>query len=86
MAKYNTKSYVMQWVLSTHVDNFEKLQRHNLFQIFFVVNDCHVRTIIDGRSCDNLLSADFVTKMASRHMLTPIHTTFSGSTTLVWPR
>jgi hypothetical protein len=49
-AKYSTKTYVVQRVLSAHVDQSEKLQRHNLFQIFFVVNDCCVRTIIDGGS------------------------------------
>jgi hypothetical protein len=45
------------------VDHSEKLQRYNLFQIFFVVKDCRVRTIIDGVSCKNLVSADFVTKI-----------------------
>jgi hypothetical protein len=34
-----------------------------LFQIFFVIKDCCVRTIIDGGSCNNLASADFVTKI-----------------------
>jgi hypothetical protein len=29
--EYNTKTYVVQWVLSAHVDNPGKLQRHNLF-------------------------------------------------------
>jgi hypothetical protein len=61
--EYNTNTYVMQRVLSAHVDQPEKLQRHNLFQIFFVVNDCHVHTIIDGGSCNNLVSADFVIKI-----------------------
>jgi hypothetical protein len=45
------------------VDHSKKLQRHNLFQIFFIVKDCCVRTIIDGGSCNNLVSADFVTKI-----------------------
>jgi hypothetical protein len=61
--EYNTKTYVVQWVLSAQVDTLEKLQCHNLFQIFFVVNDCRVRTIIDRRSCNNLVSADFVAKI-----------------------
>jgi hypothetical protein len=51
----------MQWILSGHVDHFEKLQRRNLLQIFFVIIDCRVRAIIDGGSCNNLVSADFVT-------------------------
>jgi hypothetical protein len=63
MAEYNTKTYVMQQVLSANVDHSEKLPRHNLFQIFFVIKDCHVCTIIDGASCNNLVSADFMTKI-----------------------
>jgi hypothetical protein len=31
--EYNTKTYVVQQVLSAQVDTSEKLQRHNLFQI-----------------------------------------------------
>jgi hypothetical protein len=63
MVECNTKTYVVQWVLSAHVDHSEKLQRHNLFQTFFVVKDCRVHTIIDGGSCNNLVSANFVTKI-----------------------
>jgi hypothetical protein len=62
---------VVQWVLSAQVDTSEKLQCHNLFQIFFVVKDCHVRTIIDGGSCNNLVSADFVAKIG---LMTRLHT------------
>jgi hypothetical protein len=69
--EYNTKTYVMQWVLSAQVNTSEKLQRHNLFQIFFVVKDCHVRTIIDGGSCNNLVSADFMVKIS---LMTHLHT------------
>jgi hypothetical protein len=61
--EYNIKTYVVQRVLSAQVDTSEKLQRHNLFQIFFVVKDYRVRTIIDGGSCNNLVSADFMTKI-----------------------
>jgi hypothetical protein len=69
--EYNTKTYVVQWVLSAHVDTLEKLQRHILFQIFFVIMDCRVRTIIDGGSCNNLVSADFVVKIG---LTTRLHT------------
>jgi hypothetical protein len=62
---------VVQWVLSAQVDTSEKLQCHNLFQIFFVVKDCHVRTIIDRGSCNNLVSADFVVKIG---LMTRLHT------------
>jgi hypothetical protein len=61
--EYSTKIYVVQQILSAHVDQSEKLQRHNLFQIFFIVKDCRVHTIIDGGSCNNLVSTDFVTKI-----------------------
>jgi hypothetical protein len=53
----------MQRVLSAQVDTSEKLQFHNLFQIFFVIKDCRVRTIIDGGNCNNLVSADFMAKI-----------------------
>jgi hypothetical protein len=63
MEEYSTKTYVVQRVLSAQVDTSEKLQCHNLFQIFFIIKDCCVRTIIDGGSCNNLVSADFVVKI-----------------------
>jgi hypothetical protein len=53
------------------VDTSEKLQRHNLFQIFFIIKDCHVCTIIDGGSCNNLVSADFMGKI---DLTTRLHT------------
>ena len=52
-------TYVVQRVLSAQVEHEDKLQRHNLFQIYFIINKCRVRTIIDGGSCNNLVSADF---------------------------
>jgi hypothetical protein len=69
--EYNTKTYVVQWGLSAQVDTLEKLQHHNLFQIFFVVKDCCVRTIIDGGSCNNLMSANFMAKIG---LMTCLHT------------
>jgi hypothetical protein len=69
--EYNTKTFVVQWVLSAQIDTSEKLQCHNLFQIFFVVKDYRVRTIIDGGSCNNLVSADFVAKIG---LMTCLHT------------
>jgi hypothetical protein len=69
--EYTTKTYVVQWVLSAQVDTSEKIHRHNLFQIFFVVKDCRVRIIIDGGSCNNLVSADFMAKIA---LTTRLHT------------
>jgi hypothetical protein len=69
--EYSTITYVVQQVLSAQVDTLEKLQCHNLFQIFFVVKDCRVCTIIDGGSCNNLVSADFVAKIG---LTTSLHT------------
>jgi hypothetical protein len=71
MEEYNTKTYVVQWVLSAQGDTSEKLQRHNLFQIFFIIKDYCVRTIIDGGSCNNLVSADFVANIG---LTTRLHT------------
>jgi hypothetical protein len=68
---YITKTYVVQRILCAQVDTSEKLQHHNLFQIFFIVKDCRVRTIIDGGSCNNLVSADFVAKIG---LTTRLHT------------
>jgi hypothetical protein len=53
------------------VDTSVKLQRHNLFQIFFIIKNCRVRTIFDGGSCNNLVSADFVAKIG---LITRLHT------------
>jgi hypothetical protein len=69
--EYNTKTYVVQRVLSTQVDTSEKLQCQNLFQIFFIIKDYRVRTIIDGGTCNNLVSADFMSKIG---LTTHLHT------------
>jgi hypothetical protein len=61
----------MQQVLSANMNHSEKLQWHYLFQIFFVVKDCLILTVIDGGSCNNLVSADFVTKIG---LMTHAHT------------
>jgi hypothetical protein len=69
--EYNTKTYVVQRILSAQVDTSEKLQHHNLFQIFFIIKDYCVCTIIDGGSCNNLVSADFMAKIG---LTTRLHT------------
>jgi hypothetical protein len=69
--EYRTKTYVLQRVLDAQVDTSEKLHRHNLFQIFFIVKDCRVRTIINRGSCNNLVSANFVAKIG---LMTRLHT------------
>jgi hypothetical protein len=61
----------VQRVLSAQVDTSEQLQRHTLFQIFFVIKDYRVCTIIDRESCNNLVSADFMAKIG---LMTRLHT------------
>jgi hypothetical protein len=54
----NYLSILVQQVLSTQVEQVDKLQRHNLFQMFLIVNNCRVRAIIDGGSNNNLVSSE----------------------------
>jgi hypothetical protein len=59
------KSILVQRVLSTQLEHEpEKLQRHNLFNMFRIVKDCHLRTIIDSGSCNNLVISDLVIQHA----------------------
>jgi hypothetical protein len=53
----------VQRSLSAQVDHADKIQRHNLFHIFFIVNNYHVLTIIDGGSCNNLVNSEVVKKL-----------------------
>ncbi|XP_039855261.1 uncharacterized protein LOC120713344 [Panicum virgatum] len=45
------RSIIVKRVLSVQAQQLEKLQRHNLFQIFFVINNQRARVIFDG-DCD----------------------------------
>jgi len=56
-------SAIVQRVLNTQVQQPDQLQRHNLFQIFFVINNRRVQVIIDGCSCNNLVSSELVMKL-----------------------
>jgi hypothetical protein len=49
--------------LSATVGEDDKHQCHNLFNIFLVVKDCRVHTIIDGGSCNNLVNVEVVKKL-----------------------
>jgi hypothetical protein len=74
----DTSSYmniIVQRVLSTQIQQPERLQRHNLFQIFFIIKNHRARVIIDGGSCNNLVSLDLVTKLCliTRPHLHPYH-------------
>jgi hypothetical protein len=57
------RTIIEQQSLSAQVDHVHKIQRHNLFHIFFIVNDCRVLTIIDGGSCNNLVNSEVVKKL-----------------------
>jgi hypothetical protein len=57
------RSIIVHRVLSMQLQQLEKLQRHNLFQTFFVINNRRACVIIDGGSCNNLVSSDLVKKL-----------------------
>ena len=41
----NYRTLIVQRALSATVGQDDKLQRHNLFNMFLVVKDCHVHTV-----------------------------------------
>ena len=45
------------------MEEAERLQCHNLFQILFVIKDRRAQVIIEGGSCNNLVSSDLVKKL-----------------------
>jgi len=55
--------FIVQRVLSTQMEEAERLQCHNLFQILFVIKDRRAQVIIEGGSCNNLVSSDLVKKL-----------------------
>lgn len=57
------RSIIVQRVLNVQAQQPEKFQCHNLFQIFFVINNRRAHVIIDGGSCNNLVSSDLVKKL-----------------------
>jgi hypothetical protein len=62
-ATVNLRSIMVQRVLSAQPESSEKQQRHNLFQTFFAIENRRARVIIDGGSCNNLVSSDLVKKL-----------------------
>lgn len=56
-------SIIAQRVLSAQMERAEQNQRHNLFQTKFIIKDRLCRVIIDGGSCNNLVSIDMVGKL-----------------------
>ena len=69
---------IVQHVLSTQVQQAETIQRHNLFQIFFIIKNRRARVIIDGGSCNNLVSSDLVAKLDLPTCPHPHPTIFNG--------
>ena len=67
MAPEDTDRYeclVAQRVLSVQVTQAEQNQGHNLFHTRGVVDECSIRVIIDGGSCNNLASMEMVEKLS----------------------
>jgi hypothetical protein len=60
----NFWNIIVQRVLSAQLETSGQQQRHNLFQTFFVIKDRRARVIIDGGSCNNLVSSDLVKKLS----------------------
>jgi hypothetical protein len=59
----NLRSIMVQCVLSSQPESSEKQQCHNLFQTFSAIENRRARVIIDGGSCNNLVSSDLVKKL-----------------------
>jgi hypothetical protein len=76
------KSLVAQRALSVQLSQAEHDQRHNLFQTRGVVKDRAIRIIIDGGSCNNLVSIDMVEKLSisTRQHHHPYHIQWFDST------
>ena len=74
-ATENYRTLIVQRVLITQMEQAEQLQRYNLFQMFLIVKDYHVRVIIDGGSCNNLVSSDMIKKLTlpTRNHHQPYH-------------
>ena len=62
-ATANLRSIIVQCVLSTQ-PKLSQQQRHNLFQTFFAIQNRRARVIIDGGSCNNLVSSNLVKRLA----------------------
>jgi hypothetical protein len=63
-ATSNFWNIIVQCVLSAQPQTSKQQQRHNLFQTFFVIKNRRGCVIIDGGSCNNLVSSDLVKKLS----------------------
>jgi hypothetical protein len=50
------KDLIVQRALSAMVDDDDNRQCHNLFNMFIILKDCRVHTIINGGSYNNLVN------------------------------
>jgi hypothetical protein len=57
------KALIVQQALSATASDDDNKQRHNLFNMFLIVKDYRVHTIIDGGSCNNLVNVEVVKKL-----------------------
>jgi hypothetical protein len=62
-ATNNYRTLIVHRALSATVGEDDKCQHHNLFNMFLVIKDCRVHTIIDGGSCNNLVNVEVVKKL-----------------------
>jgi hypothetical protein len=62
-ATNNYRTLIVHRALSATAGEDDKCQRHNLFNMFLIVKDCRVHTIIDGGSCNNLVNVEVVKKL-----------------------
>jgi hypothetical protein len=80
------KALIVQRALSATASDDDNRQRHNLFNMFLIVKDCRVHTIIDGGSCNNLVNVEVVKKLGLTTREHPHPITFNGLTIAVSSR
>jgi hypothetical protein len=56
------KALIVQRALSATASDDDNRQCHNLFNMFLIVKDCRIHTIIDGGSYNNLVNVEVVKK------------------------
>jgi hypothetical protein len=57
------RALTVQQVLSATVGQDDNIQRQNLFNMFLIVKDYRVHTIINGGSYNNLVNIEVVKKL-----------------------
>jgi hypothetical protein len=62
-ATSNYRTLIVHRALSATVGEDDKRQCHNFFNMFLVVKNYRVHTIIDGGSCNNLVNVEVVKKL-----------------------